>query len=674
MRFPLFIAFWCSCFISNAQHLNRAGHFESTSESKQKVSVSVANQFPRARVLPVPGGYLVLPMACAGSPVLFRMADPSGAIVYAQEFRHVVNLTFSASRSCCAFYDGRNLCVFEPLTRKVSVHPGSITFDINDDGALCYYREETGTVVVNGASYATGERVYKIAFAGNDVVALTRKCVLKFNEAGMSSIFCTDSGRVFDLLAGKGKLLISVKEINPQGFIFKSYSSSDLQHFQLREEQFYPLSGPAPSRRPAETVTALAGTAESIRDPLDYFTDTVYQPVGNSYGEIQDYGSPAYLHPGVDLMGYHLQDVRAVKRGFVKAILTTVDTFHWRIAISNEDTPGLSRGYLYAHLDQQTIPYAVDDSVNEGDVVGQLVNFPVPGFVHCHFARILDSGAVWTGGWWTLENPLRSMSNLFDSVPPQFQMTKGNDVFAFRDAGGSYLSPDSLYGNIKVISKIHDLVNSGWRVDINRLSYNLSPLSSPATLLLDSFSYEYNFYIDVYAAGTYYNDILNTVYSRDGTCFSDGDYNTREFYHFVTNSDGNDTIVAGDSSQYFATANFPDGSYIFRVVAEDASGNVSSDSMVVRFYNNNTAVPGHGFPKSLSVFPNPSKDGRFMVSAAGLETPCTYELFNLPGEIIERGSFSPGNPVHRFSLSVPGIYFLRVFSGEEQIVLKLIRE
>jgi hypothetical protein len=405
---------------------------------------------------------------------------------------------------------------------------------------------------------------------------------------------------------------------------------------------------------------------------LNYNLDTVYQPIGNSYGEIQFYGNPPYLHPGVDLLGYHLQDVYAIKKGFVKAILTTVDTFHWRIAISNVNTADTSIGYLYAHLDQQTIPYAVDDSVEAGDIIGQLVNFPVPGFVHCHFARIVDSGALWSGGWWTLENPLSSMINFFDTVPPQFEKTIGNDAFAFRDASGFYLPPDSLYGQIKIISKVHDIINSPWKVDVNTIRYNLSSLSVPSVLLLDSFAYEYNFYTDVYPGGSYYPMVLSTLYSGDSTCFSDGDYNIRDFFHIVTNSDGNDTLDGNDSLQFFNTANFPDGSYIFRIIATDPSGNSSMDSMVVRFKNNINSAENIELSESFVVYPNPSNNGQFSIQFLKNTSVNEYEIYNTLGKKVFSGIIDEG--VSRLNLYLPakGFFYLRVTSAGKSVIKKII--
>jgi hypothetical protein len=420
-------------------------------------------------------------------------------------------------------------------------------------------------------------------------------------------------------------------------------------------------------------IHSIPARDEPIRCPLFFYSDTVYQPVGNSYGEIQDYGSPPYLHPGVDLLGSHLQNVYSVKAGFVKAILTTSSTFHWRIAIADENTPNQTIGYLYAHLDSTTIPYAVGDSVSEGAVIGQLVDFPVLGFVHCHFARITDQGNTWNGGWWTLDNPLSSMVNFSDTVPPEFQKTVNSDAFAFRTINGVYLSHDSLYGRVRVISKFFDFINSSWMVDVNRIRYNLSPLTSPQTILLDTNSFHFNFYTDVYQSGNYSTEVLNTVYSRDSTCFSIGDYGTRDFYHIVTNSDGNDTIDNTDSNQLFNTMNYTDGWYILRIFATDASGNSSMDSMIIQFRNNLNSINERYLNNDVSVFPNPSSEGKFRIHINEDLSNYSYELYNIQGIKINSG-FIPGS-LKDFTMNLysNGIYMLKIFTADKTFLKKIIK-
>ena len=190
-------------------------------------------------------------------------------------------------------------------------------------------------------------------------------------------------------------------------------------------------------------------------------------------------------------------------------------------------------------------------------------------------------------------------------MPPVFERTIGNDAFAFRDSSNTYLSPDSLFGKVKIISKVYDQINSTWHVDVNKLRYSLSPLSSPQIMLLDTFAYEFNFFNDFYNSGPYIQQLLRTIYSFDQTCYSIGNYTDRNFYHILSNSDGNDTIDDVDSLQMFDTRLFADGDYIFRVTAFDPSENSTSDSMVIRIKNLSNSVSYFEESSDIEITPNP---------------------------------------------------------------------
>jgi hypothetical protein len=451
-------------------------------------------------------------------------------------------------------------------------------------------------------------------------------------------------------------------------FVFRSFISEDLLNFTTGEIVDYPLAHISHKNKILNNKsipTTLAN--ETIRDPIYYYTDTVYQPIGNSYNEMQEYTPGSmYPHPGVDLLGTYLQNTHSVKSGYVKAILTTSGQYHWRIAISNNNTSSYSQGYLYAHLEQSTIPYIVGDSVNMGDVIGQLVNFPVTGFVHCHFARIGCTGTTWSGNWRTYDNPLSYMTNFFDTIPPTFENTINNDVFAFRDLSGNYLSFDSLYGNVRVISKVHDRINSSWNCDVHNLRYSVSPLSQPLTMLLDSLAFNYHYHNDFYYAGPTYLTLLKTVYSRDFTCFSTANYNVRDFYHIVTSSDGNDTITGNDSLQVFNTLNLANGFYIFRVVATDPAGNTSRDSMVIKIVNPVSGINEEQLNEVI-IFPNSFSNFTTIQTKRNLQN-ATLSVFNTYGELVSRLSELNSNIVvfERNELS-GGLYFLQLEQNNETL-------
>ena len=263
------------------------------------------------------------------------------------------------------------------------------------------------------------------------------------------------------------------------------------------------------------------------------------------------------------------------------------------------------------------------------------------------------------------------MTNFFDTVAPVFEKTINNDAFAFRDVNGNYLDPDSLHGQVKVISKFYDIINSSWHVDVNTVHYNLSLLASPQTLLLDSFSYEYDFFTDVYPNGPYNGGVLQTIYSLDSVCLSDGNYQIRDFYHIVTNSDGNDTINSNDSLQFFNTMNFQDGSYIFRVIASDPSGNTSMDSMIITIKNNVASII-ETENQIVNVFPNPSANGVFNVRKVE-NFPLKYEVFNYLGEVISESVLDEFTNSEEIIIKDKGVYLLQMKYKNRNILKKIVR-
>ena len=612
MKFIILILIFSTTL--SAQHLNFAGHLINKNADRSFNSNEPVDNFDRPITLPLKGtskfrthfGYITLQSNDDDAESAIRLFDQKGVLQKKMLFRQTINFTFSPDRKYAAFHDTKSIQWIDLENGSVMQIDGSNIFAFSKENSFAWFNELNDIIHFNGKEIKTDKNIRKLLFYRNKLMTATRDELSTIEENSLSKIFSKTSEDIFDLKIIENKLYISTKKVFSDHFEFNSYFTSDLSKFTKDETVIYPLKYSSNIKiRNNIRTSNLPG--EQIRNPIDFYQDTVYQPVGNSYDEIQDYsmGASIYPHPGVDLLGIYLQDVVSVKSGFVKAILTTSAEFHWRIAIGNENIPDSSTGYLYAHLEETSIPYQVGDSVQEGDVIGQLVDFPVTGFVHCHFARIYDQGFTWNGGWWTYDNPLSYMTNFFDSMPPVFEKTIGNDAFAFRDSSDTYLSPDSLFGKINIISKVYDQINSTWHVDVNKLRYSLSPLSSPQTLLLDTFAYEFNFFNDNYNSGPYMQQLLRTIYSFDQTCFSTGNYTDRDFYHIITNSDGNDTIDGTDSLQFFDTRLFADGDYILRVTAFDPTENNTTDSMIIKIRNLSTQINSIHESGSVILSPNP---------------------------------------------------------------------
>ena len=210
--------------------------------------------------------------------------------------------------------------------------------------------------------------------------------------------------------------------------------------------------------------------------------------------------------------------------------------------------------------------------------------------------------------------------------------------FAFRNSAGDYLDPFNLSGEFDIIVKCHDLANSDWRIDIHDLSYSLSTVNNPDSILFQKFAFVYDFDLDTYIYGNIDWMILNTIYSRDVTCYSVGNYDEREYYHIITNSNGDSLITQEDEAECFDSSQFDDGMYVLNVYARDASLNTSVDSMIVVF--NNGVSTANELPEidvKLSNFPNPFNPSTTISYEfeLGIEDKIELAVFNLKGQKIK---------------------------------------
>lgn len=317
-------------------------------------------------------------------------------------------------------------------------------------------------------------------------------------------------------------------------------------------------------------------------------TDSLH-PIGNSWGEFQNYGGSSYYHPGVDILSPEIPNIAvyAVKNGYVKAWLSTGNYLYWRFAIGDS---GLSytdscNAYLYAHIDSARYHINIGDTVQVGDLIGYLVYWPVDSirFHHIHFAKIRDRGATWTTADWAFVfNPLISLSPNTDTIAPRFENALTNQKFAFaRNNTSTYPASTSLNGDVDIIAKIHDKfsVSTGdtiWdRLTPLKIEYEIigQTVSQPRKL---------SFIFDKKIPPS---NTVNVVYKEDNTCRTKGDYENRDYFFIVTNTDEDSVVETTDAAFSWQTANFPNGAYWVKVYASDASDNVSVCSMQVTVAN-----------------------------------------------------------------------------------------
>jgi len=338
-------------------------------------------------------------------------------------------------------------------------------------------------------------------------------------------------------------------------------------------------------------------------------------PLGNNWGEYQDYGGAPYLHPGIDVMGITVgKPVYAVRRGIVKAWLTTSADYHWRLAIADSNLAADSvEAWLYAHIDPYQTHKNVGDVVNLGDQIGNLVEWPITGFDHCHFARIKDIGAVWnTADWAFVQNPLALITPYADTAHPLFEDALAGRKFAFcSNSTGAYLNHNDLQGSVDIIARISD--RTGYPLNAYPIWERLIPMRVDYAIhgppnLGPILSFVFKGYL-------YWEDNVSVIYRNDDSCDTYGDYDARDYYFTVTNTDGDSLIEAGDAAYSWVTTGFPNGYYWVVVTAYDAANNLTRDSMRVYVHNpggieENDALTGDNV---LHIFPNPNH-GYFKVS------------------------------------------------------------
>jgi len=555
-------------------------------------------------VFPLANGYLTIVTEHENIPTWLRIYDKMGYEKFHAIYPKTINLTFSKNKKYVAFSTGKKLIVLNSENLEIVEFINSIIFAVNGQGILVFVDRENN-IHFQDHVFSISENIRTVLFQNEIPLIITEHSIYNF-------------GHEFQKIHTFAEEIFEAKIIENSLYLVINNNSKNIE--QIDEINF---------------DSSLNRIHEPIYAPLNYGVDDFPFPIGNSYAEIQQYGNTPYLHPGVDFLGDDFQEVYAVHDGFVKAVLTTGGDPYWRVAIANEDSSEETQGYLYAHLNQSSITVNVDDEVVAGDLLGTLYPWGYYDFTHIHFARVFCTGAQWYGDWWTTENNLLDVINIQDTIPPIFEDVWEDNRFAFVDENGTYLDPMALSGEFDIITKCHDIANSDWRIDIHDLSYSLHPIGNTDSTLFEQFSYIYDFDLDTYLNGSVDWMILNTIYSRDATCFSMGNYDEREYFHIITNSNGDSLITVDDAAESFDSSQFPDNYYYFKVKARDACLNTTVDSMLVFFNNGISNVDDQlDIPDvELRNYPNPfNPTTTITFSVTQTFSFVNLEIYNLKGQ------------------------------------------
>jgi hypothetical protein len=327
-------------------------------------------------------------------------------------------------------------------------------------------------------------------------------------------------------------------------------------------------------------VLIISGPTATVAGPISWPLSPRTEPhaLGNSYGEYQDYGGASYYHPGIDILASAGDSVFAVKTGYVKAVLTTAAELHWRVAIGDSAAPVACDGYLYAHLDLETIEVAPGDLVSEGQFLGRIVSWPVAQFHHLHFVKIRQSGYPWSPDWQFIYDPLHELLDAQDLTAPEFvQLANGSPFAFYSNNSTTYLQVGApLAGALDFLVSVRDKVNHPtWWVAPYEVSYRFR-----------SDSVTYPPVLSVRFRDTlFWDQNVSTIYREGPTYVSKGDYSDREYYMICTNTDGDNYIEASDQDSAWFTGDYPNGSYWLAVDALDRWGNRATESLQVVLEN-----------------------------------------------------------------------------------------
>jgi hypothetical protein len=408
-------------------------------------------------------------------------------------------------------------------------------------------------------------------------------------------------------------------------------------------------------------------------------------PLGNNWGEYQNYGGSGYFHNGIDVISPTIGvPVYAVAHGWVKAWGTIEAEYHYRLAISDSAPSIRTRctGWLYAHIDPNRTHKSVGDEVNEGDQIGYIVEWPVSGFDHTHFARISDTGATWSRfpnpTWWFIQNPLDIIRPASDHVAPTFLDALSGQRFGIcRNNTNTYLNINSLTGNVDIVARAYDQTgfSTGDPTWDKLVPYKYewsargSSAAQPPTLGI--------IFSGLLPVNTY-TALTGVAFKETSPCRSYGDYDTRDYFVIVTNNaDGDSTIEITDTSGCWHTASFPDDYYWVKVVAYDAAGNSTADSLRVRTVNG-VGIAQRDVAQSwhhLNV-PTVARLGSNLTLSLDLPRPdlVKLELFDLAGRLEQTtfsGQLNAGKHDLAFSPRVNGIHLVVLTIGQDRIVHKM---
>ncbi|UCG43980.1 MAG: T9SS type A sorting domain-containing protein [candidate division WOR-3 bacterium] len=308
-------------------------------------------------------------------------------------------------------------------------------------------------------------------------------------------------------------------------------------------------------------------------------------PIGNAWGNFQKYDPyPHYLHNGQDIMTDSLAPCVVVKAGYVKRVWYGGGPMYNGVTVGDSAGASLCNAFMYYHLDNTTIRVSNGDTVQVGDTLGLISTWSVANFHHNHFSMNYDSGTVWLTYGVFYRNPLLEMRPQGDTNAPYFMDAVTGQRFAIcLNNTSTYLSKDSVYGNVDLICRVVDhILHPTWRLVIYKMMYTIEDTLGSTVVPLTR-SFEFCDSIQGYASTQ-----ADVVFKQDNTCRTQCNYDSlnRRYFYIFTNTDGDSLILPGDAAYAWNTTQVSDGFYWIKVIVSDEYGHTTRDSMRVKVVNN----------------------------------------------------------------------------------------
>ena len=610
--------------------------------------------------------------------------DGTGTHLQSREFTAASLFGFSSAGTLFGVGTDESFLLIDPVNDQSSSYPPATRFAISEDEQFLALGSKRGIDVFRGP-----DRLYTI----KPVSPYIRKIVLDQSSGLLAAIYrshlisyrLTSGEKLGEVSAPEGK---TYRDLRIQGSTIhtgvQSRTTNETRGFVMSYDTSGKLvrehSGDVKSY-PHRTATRPAATRfdyEPIPWPFEPF-DSMHT-VWNYYEQHMGWGDDfSYLHQGLDIITPIDEPTYAVQAGIVKCVLTLGGDIYWRLAVAPEQTAEPSEGWLYAHLVPESIAVDVGDTVEVHDYLGDIIYWS-QDWGHIHFVMIRDSGLTWQyddDEWGILFNPLLALQPDTDPVAPVFEPVFDDSRYGFcLNETSTYLDPDSLYGSVDIIVKIVDYVgDSPWQQPAYRLYYWIENVETGDIVLHRTLGQILNHTYDFYDSD-HYGPYATLLYKRDAVLNASSWMSMeRNFYHILTNNNGDSLAVLEEKELAFDTASFTDGVYRIYVAAFDEFENVTLDSMDVCFRNGVSGDSSPG-PNQLALsidelYPYPASSTAqvaFFIPESGTATMILYDIAGHHAESMFSGYHSAGAFRKTLDLShIPSGYYLCVLEHNSRL-------